>query len=82
MRLEFVFNPEQDVVGYTTDMHLHTTFGEEIQAFCTIHGFREQEWAFFFLPRILVPKDETPTYYNLDDQDDVTIFCIPAEANN
>ncbi len=88
MRVFFLSTPQLDEllheVTCSANMHLDTPFGDTITAVCAALGWREQDWVFLFDPWIWlrVPPDRTPRFYDLDNYDEVWIYCVPAEANN
>ena len=87
MRVDFLYNPQLDVVGHTQHISIHATFGEAIDSFCAHVGIREQDWIFAWAPTpdmivSLTHKRTTPHQLAYTDNDSVDIFCVPKSANN
>ena len=88
MRLLFLSTPQLvehlPDVSCTANMDLDTPFSDIITAVCAALGWREHDWVFLFDPWAWcrVPPGRTPLSYNLDHNDEVWIYCVPAEATN
>jgi hypothetical protein len=66
------------------NMDLDAPFSDLITAVCALLNWREQDWVFLYDPWVwhVIPRGRTPQSYNLDHNDQVWIYCVPAEANN
>ena len=89
IKIFFIYDPQLNEDGVSAYMDLDTTFGVKIAAVCAALGWRAREWTFFFGPYELgltrpvgLRKYRTPHDFEMDDNDEVEILCVPALAHN
>ena len=90
IKIFFIYDPQLQEDGVSAYMDLDTTFGVKIAAVCAALGWQARDWTFFFglydiygLSRPLGRlKYRTPHDFEMDDNDEVEILCVPALAHN
>ena len=76
MRLGFVYESGLIDVGFTRNMDIDSTFGEEIDVVCEVLGWQEDEWIFMFNSKIIVTREWTPREMGFRVDDSVKIYCV------
>lgn len=89
MKIFFIYDPQLNEDGVSAYMDLDTTFGVKIAAVCAALGWRAGDCAFFFGPYedglsrpLGLRKYSSPRDFEMDDNDEVEILCVPALAHN
>lgn len=81
MRIFFIYAPQLNEDGVSAYMDLDTTFGVKIAGVCAALDWRVRDWTFFFGP-YEDAQYRTPRDCEMNDEDEVKIFCVPALENN
>jgi hypothetical protein len=90
IKMHFLWNPTLDEDGLSAYVDQYTTFGATITSAWTALGWRLSEWDFFFGPfedngldrPVRRGRFWTPLMWDMDDDDEVEILCVPARVSN